>query len=26
MEGKYVEAEMALNRIHELKLQDYERR
>ena len=25
-EGKYVEAEMALNRINELKIQDYERR
>ena len=26
VEGKYVEAEMALNRINELKIQDYERR
>ena len=26
MEGKYVEAEMAKNRIEELKVQDYNRR
>jgi hypothetical protein len=26
MEGKYVEAEMAKNRIEELKIQDYNRR
>jgi hypothetical protein len=26
MEGKYVEAEMAKNRISELKVQDYNRR
>lgn len=26
MEGKYVEAEMAKNRISELKIQDYNRR